>query len=159
MSWDKSGNPKLLKRWYGNMEVEKHIYTVGLAGEIFMKNLKEKGVLTGGKCGKCDIIYMPAKTFCIRCFDEISQFVEVRARGFIKSYTVQYIDINGRQLDKPKIIALICIPETEGGIIHYIDEISPEEVDVDMEVEAVLKPLKERAGSITDILYFKPVKD
>lgn len=158
MSWEKSGDPRILKRWYGHMEVQEYIYTVGVAGEIFFKNLKEKGVLTGGRCKKCNIIYMPARAYCELCFSEITEWVEFEPRGLIETYTIVYFDKEGKRLEEPKIVAFISIPGTHGGIIHFVGEVKPEDVDFDMEVEAVLKPPEEREGNILDIKYFKPVE-
>jgi len=156
VSWDKTGDPRILKRWYGHMEVEEYVYPAGLAGEIFLKNLKEKGVLTGSCCEKCGVTYMPARAFCECCFSKIEKYVECEPKGYVKSYTIVYIDKDGNKLEKPEIIALIHIPGAKGGIIHRLGEVEPEDVCINMEVEAVLKPKEQREGSITDILYFKP---
>ena len=37
-----------------------------------------------------------------------------------------------------------------------LGEVSPGDVKIGMEVEAVWKPVAERTGSILDIAYFKP---
>lgn len=150
-------DPRVLRRWYGEMEVEKHVYPAGLAGEVFMKNLKEKGTLTGGYCKKCNIIYVPAKAFCERCFSEINEFREFEPRGVLKSYTRVYVGRAGERLKEPYYVGFVEIPGTYGGIIHRIGGVDEGGIRIGMEVEAVLKPVNERRGSITDILYFKPV--
>jgi len=43
-------------------------------------------------------------------------------------------------------------------LLHKLGEVEPANVCVGLEVEAVLKPKKDREGKITDILYFKPAK-
>ena len=45
-----------------------------------------------------------------------------------------------------------------GGIMHKLGEVDPDAVKIGMRVQAVWKPEEEREGSITDILYFKPVE-
>jgi len=42
------------------------------------------------------------------------------------------------------------------GLVHRLGEVEPEEVEIGMPVEIVLKPKEERIGSILDIKYFKP---
>lgn len=158
MSWEKISDPRILRRWYGHMEIEGYVYPAGLAGEVFMRNLKEKTVLTGSYCSKCNITYMPARAFCEKCFSEINSFLEFEAKGYVKSYTIVYIDKDGNKLESPDIIALIYIPGTHGGIIHRLGEVRPEDVYIEMEVEAVFKERDKREGKITDILYFRPVK-
>jgi uncharacterized OB-fold protein len=46
---------------------------------------------------------------------------------------------------------------SEGGFLHLLGEVAPDDVRAGMEVEAVWKPAGERAGSILDILYFRPL--
>jgi uncharacterized OB-fold protein len=157
MSWDKTGDPRILRGWYGHMEIDKHVYTAVIAGEIFMKNLKNNGVITGSVCKNCTVTFVPARSFCEYCFSELSEYKEFEPRGYVETFTIVYEDTKGNVLDKPKIIALITLPETVGGIIHYLDEVKPEELYIDMEVEAVLKPRNKRKGELADILYFKPV--
>ena len=45
------------------------------------------------------------------------------------------------------------------GILHTMKEINWKKVKFGMKVKAVWKPEKERTGSITDIKYFKPLKE
>ena len=45
------------------------------------------------------------------------------------------------------------------GILHKLGEVKPEDVKIGMKVKAVWKPAKEREGAITDIKYFKPIKE
>jgi hypothetical protein len=139
------------------MEVDKHIYTAGIAGEVFMRNLKDKGVITGSVCNNCDVTFVPARAFCEYCFSELNEYKEFDPIGYVETFTIVFEDVKGNPLDKPKIIALITIPETVGGIVHYLGEVMPEDLYIDMEVRAVLKPPGERKGELTDILYFKPI--
>jgi uncharacterized OB-fold protein len=44
------------------------------------------------------------------------------------------------------------------GILHMLSEIDPEDIKVGLKVKAVWKKPEERTGSITDILYFKPLR-
>jgi uncharacterized OB-fold protein len=46
---------------------------------------------------------------------------------------------------------------SEGGFLHLLGEVAPDDVRAGMEVEAVWKPPGERAGSILDIRYFRPL--
>jgi hypothetical protein len=43
--------------------------------------------------------------------------------------------------------------------MHKLGEVEPDEVKIGMRVQAVWKPEGDREGSITDILYFKPIKE
>jgi len=46
--------------WHGDMEAQ-YIYTAGIAGERFFRELKDNGKLVGTRCPKCDITYMPPR--------------------------------------------------------------------------------------------------
>ena len=51
---------------------------------------------------------------------------------------------------------MISIDGSDGGFLHMLGEIKPDEVTIGMAVEAVWKPVGERTGSILDIAYFRP---
>jgi uncharacterized OB-fold protein len=62
-------------------------------------------------------------------------------------------------LDEPELPAVISIDGSDGGFLHMLGEIKPDEVTIGMKVEAVWKPVGERTGSILDIAYFRPRSD
>jgi uncharacterized OB-fold protein len=43
--------------------------------------------------------------------------------------------------------------------MHKLGEIEPADVTIGMRVKAVWKPADQREGSITDIMYFKPLEE
>jgi hypothetical protein len=45
----------------------------------------------------------------------------------------------------------------DGGLVHRLGEVAPDELEIGMRVEAVFKPRAEREGSINDIRYFRPL--
>ena len=157
MSSERIWEPKKTKFVEGHMETEKHVYTAGIAGEKFLRGLKE-GKIIASRCNKCDISYLPARSFCEECFSEINEYYEIETKGEVDTYTIQYTDENGEKLEKPIIWAIIKFYGVRGGILHKLGEVDPEEVYIGMVVEPVFKPEQERKGSIEDIQYFKPVQ-
>ncbi|MHA1593323.1 MAG: Zn-ribbon domain-containing OB-fold protein [Candidatus Baldrarchaeia archaeon] len=157
MSLEKIRDPERMRRWPGHMETD-YVYTVGLAGERFFREIKDNGKFYGTRCEKCGITYFPARTFCERCLSELKEWVEVSPRGYVEMYTIAYMDLEGNKLEKPEIWAFIRFEGVFGGLVHKLGEVKPEEVKIGMVVEPVLKPKEQREGSITDILYFKPAK-
>jgi len=156
MSWEKTGKFEDIIHWPSAMEVEKHVYTLGLAGEKFFRELMENGKIVAGRCKKCNKLYLPPRGFCDNCFEPIDEFVDVGLKGKVKTYTVVRVGMDNKLLDKPIVIAFIEFPNVVGGIIHFLNA-KPEDVKIGMEVEAVIKPREERKGNIFDIRYFKPV--
>ena len=66
--------------------------------------------------------------------------------------------MDGSEKDKPRILAMIKIEGSDGGIIHYLEGISIEEVALGLPVQAIFKPKAQRTGSMDDIIGFGPLK-
>ncbi len=143
--------------WTGEIPLE-YIYTFGRAGERYFRTLKDKGVFVGARCERCEITYVPPRTYCERCFERLEDnFVEVPSTGTVHTFTVLYKNLDGSEKDQPAVMAMIRLDGTDGGVVHYLGEVEPEQVEIGMAVKAVLKPKKDRKGGITDIKYFKPL--
>jgi len=139
--------------WRGKLPVTSR-YTAGLAGETFFRALKDEGRILGTYCDRCDITYVPGRVFCERCMAELDEWVDVGLIGEVHTFTLMFEDVDGVRRDEPAIVAFIEM--ADGGIVHYLDEVAPEDVFIGMVVEAVLKPPDEREGSILDITHFRP---
>jgi len=155
MSLEKITNPFCARHWLGDMEAD-YMYTLGVAGERFFKELKKSGKIMGAKCPRCGIVYVPPRMYCEQCFAKLEDWVDVGKKGVIHTFTIATMDVDGSKLEKPVIYALIKFDETEGGIIHKIGE--TDMVSIGMKVEAVFNPPNQRKASINDIKYFKPAK-
>jgi len=139
--------------WVGDLPVTSR-YTFGIAGEKFFTGIKDEAKIYGTKCPRCDLVYVPGVLFCERCLSELTEWIDVGVEGDLYSYTILHLDYDGSKLDVPKIVGFIKIED--GGIIHLLGEIELEKLYIGMKVEAVFKDEKDRTGSITDIIYFKP---
>ena len=142
--------------WRGDIPITSR-YTAGIAGERFFRKIEEEARILGTRCEACDLTYVPPTMFCERCFAELDEWVEVESRGKVFTYTVLHRDLDDKPLDPPTILAYVKLEGSDGGLVHYLDEIDPESVYIDMPVEAVFKDAAEREGSILDIEYFRPV--
>ncbi|MCK4439984.1 Zn-ribbon domain-containing OB-fold protein [Candidatus Bathyarchaeota archaeon] len=157
MSLDKITNPFHIRHWLGDMEAD-YIYTLGIAGEHFFKEIKENGRIMGAKCPRCNVVIVPPRMYCEKCFAKLEEWVDVGTKGTIHTFTVATIDVDGKKLKEPVIFALIKFERACGGLIHKIGETKTKEVKIGMNVEAVFKPSFERKASINDIKYFKPTE-
>lgn len=140
--------------WYGDLPVTSR-YTYGLAGERFFRTIKDEGRILGTHCKKCNHTYVPATQFCEKCLAELPDWVDVGTVGELETYTVLYEDYDGTPLKDPEIVVFIRLGD--GGVIHRLSEVVPEDIYFGMPVEAVFKPKVERLGSILDIKYFRAV--
>ncbi len=148
------------RHWLGDMEADHYYYSAGIAGERFFTALRDDGKILGARCAQCNLTYVPPRIYCERCFAELGEksLIDVSKRGCVQAFTVAHYDKSGQRLEPPESFALISFGPQTTPFLHRLGEIEPEKVRVGLEVEAVLKPKKEREGKITDILYFKPVE-
>ncbi len=142
-------------RWHGDMEAH-YIYTAGVAGERFLREIRDNGRFMGTYCASCDLLYMPPRLYCEACFSEMSEWEEVPNKGVIDAYTVAYLDEKGERLAEPLVWAMVRFPGVKGGLLNHVD-LPEQEVEVGMEVEVVFKGRGEPKGSVTDMLHFKPI--
>jgi uncharacterized OB-fold protein len=143
--------------WPGEIPLN-YLYSCGRAGEMFLRTIKKEGRILGTRCAKCSITYVPPRIYCERCFDRLENaYVKVPSRGTVHTFTLCHEDHTGARKDEPSIVAMIHLDDTDGGLVHRLGRVKPEDVFIGMAVEAVFKPQRQRKGSILDIEYFKPV--
>lgn len=146
-------NPETRSAYFGSLPVTSR-YTFGVAGERFFGEIKDSGRILGSRCSSCQRTYVPATIFCERCLHEITEWLDMGIQGELTTFTILHVNLDGSPREKPLIIGFIRFGD--GGLIHVLDEIEPDEVKIGMLFEAVLKPRAERQGSILDIAYFRP---
>ena len=147
-------DPNAPEAWLGEMPITSR-YTAGLAGEKFLRAIKDEGKILGSYCDHCGITYVPARQFCERCMDKLDETVDVGTEGEVHTFTLLFEDLDGTPREEPEIVAFISLGD--GGLVHRLDEVELDDLDIGMPVQAVFKPKGEREGSILDIKYFKPV--
>lgn len=145
-----------IRVWHGNLPVES-LYTVGIAGERFLRALKDQGKFLGTRCGKCGTVYVPGRMFCERCLVALDEWVEVASSGTLEAWTELYVAPNGEPLKVPVLVGLIRLEGASTSIIHRLNNVTVTELMIGLRVRAVLLPKEKRTGSITDIAYFEPV--
>ncbi|HHH41421.1 MAG TPA: Zn-ribbon domain-containing OB-fold protein [Chloroflexi bacterium] len=145
------------KAWLGEIPIQSR-YTVGIAGERFFREIQEHGRFLGTRCPECDLIYVPPRLYCEACFAHLEEWVEVPTTGYVYTYTVVHQDLDGEPLPEPRLLAFIQLDGTDGGLVHFLGDVEPDQVRLGMRVEAVFKEKAERRGSILDIVHFRPVK-
>lgn len=154
---DNLAHPTDATVWRGDLPLY-HRYTAGIAGEKFLLALKNEGKLFGTKCPKCGYVYVPARLYCERDATHLddSTWVQVGPEGELVSFSAVYVDLDGKRLETPQWVGLVRLDGASGVMLHYLGEVKAN-LRTGMKVRAVLKPVKERVGSIRDIAYFKPV--
>ena len=126
----------------------------------FARELRDNQRIMGAKCPNCGIVWCPPVADCIKCYVQ-NEWIAVGPRGNVQTYTTCYMPpaIEGKliPIEIPYTIALIKLDGADTGMLHYLREIDPRNVKVGLRVEPVFKPTRE--GRITDIHYFRPIKN
>jgi hypothetical protein len=97
--------------------------------------------------------------FCERCFRGTDGWVEAEPTGVVQTFSICYVRWDMEPLTEPELPAVISIDGSDGGFLHKLGEVAPDDVRAGMAVEAVWRPEAERTGSILDIAYFRPRGD
>ena len=155
MTEDAAGGVLELRSWPGHMEAD-YIYTAGVAGDRFFRELRGSGRLLAAKCPKCGRKFLPPRLFCELCFVETKDWVEVPNEGSLDAATVVRVDPHGVPLSQPEVWGLVRFAGIYGGLIHRIG-VEPQRARPGLRVRAVLKPAQGRRGAIDDIEWFIPV--
>jgi len=133
-----------------------YLYTAGVAGERFLREIKENAKILGIKCRRCNTVHVPPKIYCERCFARLDEWVELTGEGQVEAFTPCHFDPDGNTLAEPDILAAIRLRGANESIVHRIKETPAEGVYIGMNVKAVFKEKKDRVGSILDIAHFRP---
>jgi len=144
--------------------------STGVALTRFLEGLKE-GKFVGTRCSGCGRVLIPPRTFCEWCFRRVDEWIEHSGEGEVATYSIAHIGTNPKvRLPRPEPIAVIWFEGTKvlrpnsktvahaAGILHRLGEVDPQEIRIGMKVRPVWRPKEERVGSITDVLYFAPVR-
>jgi acetyl-CoA C-acetyltransferase len=129
----------------------------GQAMGAFLDGLRDRRILAT-TCESCGRTLVPPRAFCERCFRPTDGWTEVPHTGGIETFSICHVTWDMRPLDEPLIPAVIRLDGTsEGGFLHLLGEVAPDDVGAGLQVEAVWKPDGERTGSILDISHFRPL--
>lgn len=122
------------------------------------------GKVRGSRCTSCGRMMIPARSFCELCnLRAVSEYYDLPDTGTVQTFTLSHVNWDSSPLPENKIniFAVVAIDgaSPEMGLIHRLGEVDPKDVRVGMRVKAVWKPLAERAGTVLDLLHFRPLKD
>lgn len=136
----------------------RYAWATGIAVSRFLTGLKA-GKIVGVKCEACGRIAVPPRIFCEWCFERSDTWVTMPDTGQVNTYSISYIATDTTRLKAPTIPAVIELDAAgNSGFLHILGEVKPDEVKIGMRVKAVWAGPERRRGSITDILYFKPIR-
>ena len=131
-------------------------YSAGAVGSRFLTGIRDNKRMVGTRCPACDVVYVPPRSTCGRCFGELGEWREVSEKGTLLTYTVDYEPSPVLPAEPPVAYGIVQLDGADTGLVHMLGEVEPEELSVGMRVEAVFG--EERTASILDIKYFRPLR-
>ena len=135
-------------------------WDTGVAISTYLQALKQ-GIILGSNCSHCRKVVVPPRIVCESCFKPMQGYIPLQDSGVVNTFSVCYVTWDVKRIKEPELPAVIDIDGASPlcGIMHKLGEVNPDEIYIGMKVKAVWKPAELRTGAITDILYFKPVKE
>jgi uncharacterized OB-fold protein len=144
--------------WPGEIPIRSS-YTAGKAGQSFFQALKQRGALVATACRECNQVYFPSRTFCERCFAELTQQVEIPGTGTVVSFTLCQLDRDRAPLRHPLALALVQLDGATTLFLHYLLAVrEPSQIQIGAKIEVIVKTKAKRVGSILDIEGFRTVR-
>ncbi len=124
----------------------------------FFVSLRDDRKIIAPKCGACGTVFLPPRKVCPACFTDNEEWVEISDEGTLVSYSIARRPFEAIPKEKklPVIWGMIKLDGADTALLHYLDEMKPEEAEIGMRVKAVFAD--SRTGSIHDISHFKPVR-
>jgi uncharacterized OB-fold protein len=128
----------------------------GSAVGSFLDGLRD-GRILATTCASCMRTLVPPRAFCERCFRATDAWTQLEAVGTVETFSICHVTWDMRPLEEPELPAVIRIDgSSDGGFLHKLGEVAPDDVRIGMRVEAVWRPMDDRDASILDIAYFRP---
>ncbi len=122
--------------------------------KILVDGLRE-GKIIGRKCGQCGTVYVPAVSYCRKCFIDIEELTEVEKTGKVCTFTVNLADVRGNELEEPQVICCFQLDGSDSWLMGVLEIDDWRKVRVGMRVRARLR--EELKGELADIESWEPI--
>ncbi|MDT8273815.1 MAG: Zn-ribbon domain-containing OB-fold protein [Desulfomonilia bacterium] len=136
------------------INVPYHWWAGDTASRFFVE-LRDKQKILGTRCSQCEKVFVPPRKTCPTCFTPNEEWKEVASKGTLISYTVVRRHLASLPKKPPIIYGLVKLDGADTALLHILEEINPEDVQIGMKVQA--KFSSQRKGTMFDIEYFRPV--
>jgi len=129
---------------------------MGATTSRFFIEIRDNQKITGIRCPHCNVVFVPPRTTCGRCFAQLHEWVEVGPQGTLETYAQVRYSTPVQPAAAPFYYGIIKLDGADTGLPHMVGGLMGKEPRIGMRVQAVFR--EERKGNMLDILYFKPVK-
>jgi hypothetical protein len=132
-------------------------YSMGATASRFFIEIRDNRKILGIRCPRCNVVFVPPRTTCGRCFSQLHEWVEVGNQGTLETYTRVRYSTPVQPAGAPFYYGIIKLDGADTGLAHMVGELTGKEPRIGMRVQAVFR--EERKGNMLDISYFKPVEE
>jgi len=129
-------------------------YSMGATTSRFFIEIRDHRKIMGVRCPACNVVYVPPRTTCGRCFSQLDEWVEVGDRGTLETYTRVRYSTPVQPVPPPFYYGIIKLDGADTGLAHLVGGMKGQEPRIGMRLQAVFK--EERQGNMLDISYFQP---
>jgi uncharacterized OB-fold protein len=133
-----------------------YTYFAGRVGSTFITTIRDKHKIMGVKCNTCDKVFVPPRQTCERCLEDIREnWVELGNTGEVVNFTVVRYEDKHLPRKVPFVLALIKLDGADTPLVHILEGVDPDGVEIGMKVQAVFA--SKTTHTILDIDHFVPV--
>jgi len=129
-------------------------YSMGATTSKFFIEIRDNRKIMGIRCPSCDVVFVPPRSTCGRCFSQLHEWVEVGDRGTLETYTRIHYSTPVQPVPAPFYYGVIKLDGADTGLAHLVGGLDGQEPKIGMRVQAVFK--EDRQGNMLDIAYFQP---
>ena len=134
-----------------------YTYFAGRVGSKFITTIRDQKKILGVRCNPCGKVFVPPRQTCPFCLEDLANsWVELKNEGTVVNYTVIRYDDKHLPRKAPFILALIKLEGADTPLVHLLEGIPPEEVNIDLKVKPVFA--RETTNTILDIDHFEPLE-
>lgn len=137
-------------------------YDAGKIVSHFLKTVRDEKKIQATKCPSCQLVMLPPRGYCERCFVEAKEWVTVGNSGVIEASTIVTQKFDGLP-DPPYAIAYVRLDGASTAMVNFVKNIDLSNLDEAIENLKIGNRLKvkfkeEREGRITDF-YYVPINN
>ncbi len=132
-------------------------YSMGPTASKFFAEIRDNKMIMGIRCPQCNLVYVPPRSTCGRCFSLLEEWKEIGSRGTLQAYTRVRYQTPVQPVPAPFVYGIIKLEGADTGLPHLVGGLEGKEPRIGMALQAVFK--ENRAGNMLDIVYFQPVEE
>jgi uncharacterized OB-fold protein len=132
-------------------------YSMGATTSRFFIEIRDNRKIMGIRCPQCDVVFVPPRTTCGRCFSQLHEWVEVGNQGTLETYTQVRYTTPAQPAAAPFYYGIIKLDGADTGLAHLVGGLKGQEPSIGMRLRAVFR--EDRKGNMLDISYFTPVEE